>query len=474
MAARGTPMSPTTTRPVYLSLAGFRNPTFGPTNVTVAVARTAAPPIASPVSASNPEGMSSANTGHEASCVASASPRARPVSPRVSPVPNKPSITSAGRASNSSVDAGTIGSPIAAQTSWFTFASPENGVAGSSNPIVTACPPLARCRATASPSPPLLPGPASTSTCPPASTSIVQATSAAARAAFSMRTIVGILYVSRAIASTARAWLRVRWSIVSEGLECPVRILLTNDDGIRAPGIVAMYRELADWAETKVVAPMNHESATGHGITISTPLLTQKLNVENTFEGVAVDGRPADCVKVAVNQIVGDVDLVVSGMNAGANVGINILYSGTVAAAIEAAFLGKPSVAVSLLLVREHPADFAWAAKVAMRTIRSLWKAGLKPGTITSINVPALRPAQEPAGVKVVRQCTRPWIDTYEKRTSPKDGSTYYWNNSEFVLGDTEADTDVAALRDDYVTVTPLMFDLTARAEMARLKTVEA
>src|SRR5438105_1684989 len=126
-----------------------------------------------------------------------------------------------------------------------------------------------------------------------------------------------------------------------------MRVLLTNDDGIRAPGISAMWRELADWVgdeSVDVVAPEAHESATGHGITISRPLMSQRVTVEAGFTGTAVEGRPADCVKVALAQIVSpEPDLVVSGMNAGANVGINVLYSGTVAAAIEAAFLGRPA-----------------------------------------------------------------------------------------------------------------------------------
>ncbi len=252
----------------------------------------------------------------------------------------------------------------------------------------------------------------------------------------------------------------------------PNRILLTNDDGIRAPGILAMYRELATWAETRVVAPMNHESATGHGITISTPLLTQKLNVDGVFDGTAIDGRPADCVKVALNQILAppeSVDLVVSGMNAGANIGINILYSGTVAAAIEAAFLGRPAIAVSLLLNRDVPASYAWGAHLAMTTIKSLWSLGIRPSQVLSINVPALPAGTPPKGTRVARQCLNPWVDTYEKRTSPKDGADYYWNNSIFTLGPTDSDTDVAALREGYITVTPLSFDLTDHASLSRL-----
>src|SRR3954451_9233760 len=238
-------------------------------------------------------------------------------------------------------------------------------------------------------------------------------------------------------------------------------ILLTNDDGIQAPGIVAMWRELIKLGDVVVVAPETVQSAAGHGITISTPLLTSQVTIENGFTGTAVDGRPADCVKLAINQLLPKPpDLVVSGLNAGANVGINVIYSGTVAAAIEAAFLGCRAVATSLFLRKEVDADFAGAARMSRETIELLLQRGLSGGQVASINVPALPAGEEPAGVRVVRQCTRPWVDTYERRVDPR-GRDYFWNNSVFRLGETEDDTDVAALRERYITVTPLQYDLT-------------
>ncbi|HZN64750.1 MAG TPA: 5'/3'-nucleotidase SurE [Tepidisphaeraceae bacterium] len=238
-------------------------------------------------------------------------------------------------------------------------------------------------------------------------------------------------------------------------------ILLTNDDGIYAPGLVAMYRELTKLGEVHVVAPETVQSATGHGITLSTPLLTNRVTVQETFTGVAVDGRPADCVKVAAAKLLPKPpDLVVSGINSGANVGINVLYSGTVAAAIEAAFLGFPAVAVSLFLRNHIPPDYARTAVFARQVIEQMVKAGLRGGQVASINLPPLRQDEVPTGVKIVRQCARPWPDTYEERKDPR-GRSYFWNSSVFTLGDTEDDTDVAALRDGYITVTPLQFDLT-------------
>jgi len=247
-----------------------------------------------------------------------------------------------------------------------------------------------------------------------------------------------------------------------------MRILLTNDDGIYAPGLLAMYRELVKLGEVYVVAPETVQSATGHGITITTPLLTSKVKIENGFEGIAVDGRPADCVKVAIAQLVPKpVDLVVSGMNSGANTGINVIYSGTVAAAIEAAFLGLPSVAVSLYLRNEIYADYARMSGYAREVISDILQRGLPAGAVASINLPALKPDEKPLGVRYVRQCTRPWIDTYERRKDPR-GRDYFWNSSIFTLGETEADTDVAGVRDNHITVTPLQFDMTDHALLKR------
>jgi 5'-nucleotidase len=246
-------------------------------------------------------------------------------------------------------------------------------------------------------------------------------------------------------------------------------ILLTNDDGIRAPGIAAAWRVLRELGEVMVVAPETVQSATGHGITIATPLLTTEVNVNDEFTGIAVDGRPADCVKLAINQILPrKPDLVVSGINSGANTGINVIYSGTVAAAIEAAFLGLPSIALSLHLKPPMEPDYAGTARAALDTIKMLLKAGVAPGQCVSVNLPALAPGQYPRGRRVVRQCTHGWVDTYERRLDPR-GRAYYWNNSVFTLGETDDDTDVAALRDGYITITPLQFDLTDHTQLQRL-----
>ncbi len=248
-----------------------------------------------------------------------------------------------------------------------------------------------------------------------------------------------------------------------------MRILLTNDDGIRAPGLAAVCRRLAARHDVCVVAPETVQSASGHGITLQTPLLTQRVRVEG-IEGIAVDGRPADCVKVALAALVRPrPELVVSGINAGANVGINVIYSGTIAAAIEAAFLGVPAVALSLHLDKEADNDFDRAAAWSEPVIDRIVAAGLGAGQVVSVNLPALRSGEEPAGVKVVRQCTHPWTDEYERRTDPR-GNDYFWNSSVFTLGSTDDDTDVAAIKRKFITVTPLQFDLTDRDMLTTLE----
>jgi 5'-nucleotidase len=241
-------------------------------------------------------------------------------------------------------------------------------------------------------------------------------------------------------------------------------ILLTNDDGISAPGLVALYRELTDLGEVHVVAPASVQSATSHGITLLTPLLTSRVTVPDAFTGIAVDGRPADCVKLAVAHLLPKPpDLVISGMNSGANVGINVIYSGTIAAALEAAFLGLPAIAVSLHLGKDIPTDYKRSAKLARQTIDTVLEWGLPPGRAATINIPALRSEESPAGVRIVRQCTRPWADLYERRKDPR-GRDYFWNSSVFALDSPESDSDVAALASRHITVTPLQFDLTDHA----------
>jgi 5'-nucleotidase len=247
-----------------------------------------------------------------------------------------------------------------------------------------------------------------------------------------------------------------------------MKILLTNDDGIRAPGLAAALKVLRRLGDVTVVAPETVQSAAGHGITLGRPLMTWQVPVDDQTVGTSVEGRPADCVKLALHNILPEKpDLVVSGINSGANVGINVIYSGTVAAALEGAFLGTPAIALSLLLDRNVP-DYDHAAELCMVAIEKILHRGLKAGQVMSVNVPTLKSPEKPRGYKLVRQCTRPFNDSFEKRSDPR-GNAYYWSTAEFKLLASEDDTDVAALRDGFVTITPLMFDLTDARRMSEL-----
>jgi 5'-nucleotidase len=245
-----------------------------------------------------------------------------------------------------------------------------------------------------------------------------------------------------------------------------VRILLTNDDGILAPGLAAMRRELARLGEVTVVAPESPQSASGHAITVGDAIISSRVHVNEEFHGYSIVGRPADCVKLAVRELLDPPpDLVVSGINAGSNVGINILYSGTVAAAAEAAFYGLPAVAVSLDFQAEL--DFRQAATIAYRVIVELIQSGLKPGLLINVNLPALD-GGPPRGVRVVRQSTQPMRERFVKANDPR-GRTYFWLTGGFA-DDGEPDTDLRAISEGYVAVTPLRLDLTRDDQMDAMR----
>lgn len=247
----------------------------------------------------------------------------------------------------------------------------------------------------------------------------------------------------------------------------PVLILLTNDDGILAPGLAAMHAELCALGEVDVVAPSSGMSASGHSITIDYPVISQRLHVGGAFHGESVRGQPADCVKLAMKCLLRRTpDLVVSGINNGENVGIHVLYSGTVAAAAEGAMLGAPAIAVSLETGPEM--DFARAAQLARGVIDQLLARGVRSGELYNVNIPALKPGW-PRGVRVCRQSTLPIEDEFEVRTDPR-GRQYYWLRGEFGEMRDEVDTDLHALREGYITVTPLHVDLTDRQKLVSMQ----
>jgi 5'-nucleotidase len=240
-----------------------------------------------------------------------------------------------------------------------------------------------------------------------------------------------------------------------------MRILLTNDDGIYAPGLRALHAELSKLGEVLVVAPATEQSAAGHSVTIYSPLLVQEVrDPAKNFQGWAVEGRPADCVKLAIRQILPwKPDLVVSGINAGSNAGINVLYSGTVGAAIEGAFFNMPSIACSLEMPASGPPDFPGGASFATKIIKEILAKNPGPGELFNVNIPDLSRGQI-KGVRVVPQNTASYVEWFDKRVDPR-GRVYYWIGPDFTCPDPHPDTDVTALAEQWITVTPLQFNLT-------------
>jgi 5'-nucleotidase len=252
-----------------------------------------------------------------------------------------------------------------------------------------------------------------------------------------------------------------------------MRILLTNDDGIYAPGLRALRLELLKLGSVLVVAPATEQSAAGHSVTLLNPLLVSEVFEDDgtTFVGWAVEGRPADCVKLALLELLPDPpDVIISGLNAGSNAGINVLYSGTVAAAIEGAFYRRTAIAVSLEYDKKIY-DFPTAAKYARQVIEQILATKPADGSLFNVNIPVLERGPV-RGVKVLPQNVSPYTEKFDRRVNPR-GRTYFWASPEFLCPDPHPDTDVEALADSYITVTPLKFDLTDHAKLAELKARE-
>jgi 5'-nucleotidase len=245
-----------------------------------------------------------------------------------------------------------------------------------------------------------------------------------------------------------------------------MRILLTNDDGIFAPGLAALSRGLEKIADVSVVAPATEQSGVGHAITFLTPLTAKEIFDGDRSRGWAVDGSPADAVKLGISEFCPTrPDLVISGINSGLNAGINVLYSGTVAAAIEGAFFGITSIAVSLEW-DEH-ADYDRAAEIALDVIRQLLARSPARGSLFNVNIPtrALRGTPE---LRVVPMSVARYGEAFERRLDPR-GRTYYWATNEPPPPPSPFESDVTALAAGAVTLTPLAYDLTHRTGLDAL-----
>jgi 5'-nucleotidase len=248
-----------------------------------------------------------------------------------------------------------------------------------------------------------------------------------------------------------------------------MRILLTNDDGILAEGLIALYEELKGDFELSVVAPETEMSAVGHAITLSNPLRVRQFKRNGVFFGYGVSGTPADCVKIAVQEILQQPpDIILSGINLGSNVGINILYSGTASAATEGAFLGFPSVAISLN-TKDNP-DFCFTAGFARRIIGFVMENGLSVGTALNVNIPSI-PENQIKGIAFTTQDLVRQRDVYERRKDPR-GNVYYWLAEETPVEESGSNTDLKALMENCITITPITFDLTDLKEMKRLRSI--
>lgn len=237
-----------------------------------------------------------------------------------------------------------------------------------------------------------------------------------------------------------------------------LEILVSNDDGIDAPGIHALAAAMRSVGNVTVVAPHRQQSAVGHAITMNMPIRVQKYYLNKKFFGYAIEGTPADCVKLAVRCLLPTKpDLVISGINHGSNTAVNIIYSGTVSAATEGTVLGISSIAMSLTTYGKP--DFRFAAKFAARLAKLVVKKGLPKGTLLNVNIPAV-PESQVKGVLITRQGKSFWDDTFIARRDPIDRE-YYWLTGKMEIIDTMEDTDQIAIANKYVSISPIHYELT-------------
>jgi len=245
-----------------------------------------------------------------------------------------------------------------------------------------------------------------------------------------------------------------------------MKMLLTNDDGIHSEGMWALYSVFSQKHAVTVVAPDRQRSGVGHGISLENPLRVERITI-NGFSGYAVNGTPADCVKLGVLEVMGEKPgLVVSGLNPGANLGINLNYSGTVAAAREATLLGIPAIAASTRWGKR--VDYDAVARVIAALSDRILSDGLPDGTFLNVNVPCL-PESEIKGVRVSRQNMMPLSNSMEKRADPWN-RPYYWQSNEGRTDGSGDDLDSTVLDRDYVSITPIKCDMTDYGAMEALR----
>ena len=249
-------------------------------------------------------------------------------------------------------------------------------------------------------------------------------------------------------------------------------ILIVNDDGINAPGIRKLISIMNDFGEVVVVAPDGPQSGKGHAITIESTIRCDKVIIDDGPQTeYSCSGTPVDCVKLAVNKLITrKPDLCVSGINHGSNSSINVIYSGTMSAAVEGALEGIPSIGFSLLDY-SHEADFSEGEKYIREITQSVLDNNLPDGVCLNVNIPKSVDDKKIKGIKVCRQAKANWVEEFDEREDPK-GRKYYWLTGKFVNYDKGDDTDERALENHYISVVPVQFDVTAYHAISQLNTI--
>lgn len=264
---------------------------------------------------------------------------------------------------------------------------------------------------------------------------------------------------------------QINWLLITLKKDFMIKkplILVTNDDGIDAPGLKALTEVMNEIGEVVVVAPDRPQSGMGHAITINSPLYLREIKNNNfTYKAYTSSWTPADCIKIGVNEILKvKPDLCVSGINHGANSSVNVVYSGTMSAAIEAGIHGIPSIGFSLL---DHKwnADFSHIKEyIKIITLKTL-NNGLPKKVVLNVNFPNVI-KKEIKGIKICRQANTYWIEKFDKRKNPL-GKNYYWLTGEFINNDKRIDTDEWALSNNYISIVPTQFDFTSEIGLTKL-----
>lgn len=248
------------------------------------------------------------------------------------------------------------------------------------------------------------------------------------------------------------------------------RIAVTNDDGITAKGIQSLAEAMTEFGDVYVIAPDSPQSGMGHAVTFTRILQLHPFEFgRGVKEAHACSGTPVDCVKLAVAEVFGEdglPDLLVSGINHGSNASINVIYSGTMSAAVEGAMCGIPSIGFSLLDER-WDADFSASVEVARTLAATVLERGIPSGTCLNVNIPRVGPG-DLRGIRICRQAMGHWKDTFDQRETP-GGNPYYWMRGEFHNPDKGEDTDIHALNQGFASVVPVQFDLTAHHTIGTL-----